>query len=344
MIGQEQMMSYHYILVMGLPRSGTTWIAKILDSHPDTLYRHEADRGSILLDMPLAPDVSETEALKLQVDGFVNGLVNMKDVYVVASQPQFRKQYRSRLGVSVHRLNTIVAKLASNLGLDCPIFPVENYSQQSELHVVWKSVSSIARLGVFARALPASHSVVLLRHPCGHVASMLRGETQNKFGYPPSEDYDMFKILLNTEPARRRRLTLDYLASLHPTERLAWKWVILYEKALQDVEGLGNCISIRYEDFCLEPEKFAKQVFEFCNLPWSAATARFLKNSTAVENKKYYSVFKNPIRSAQRWQSDLSGEDIDRIYRVVQESELQRFYPRTQQRESAIPAINSSSD
>src|SRR4051812_26977959 len=31
------------ILVLGAQRSGTTWLAKIIDSHPDVLYRHEPD-------------------------------------------------------------------------------------------------------------------------------------------------------------------------------------------------------------------------------------------------------------------------------------------------------------
>jgi Sulfotransferase family len=328
MISHEHQMNHHFILLMGLPRSGTTWIAKTLDSHPRTLYRHEADRGIILKGMPLAPDVSETEPLRPIAEAFANRIVGMNEAYVVGSQPQFHKEYRSRLGAVVHKANTVAAKLASTVGLNCPIFQFGNDGASSDLHVVWKSVISIARLGVFVRVLPNRHAIVLLRHPCGHVASMMRGETQHKFAYPPSEDYEMYEILLNTQPARHRKLKLDYLLSLHPSERLAWRWVILYEKALQDIEGMPGCTALRYEDFCLEPERRARQMFEYCNLPWSPATAQFLKNSTATENKKYYSVFKDPLRSANRWQSDLSAEDVDRIYRVVQESDLQRFYPR----------------
>ena len=41
------------ILVLGYPRSGTTWLAKIFDSHPDILYRHEPDELS-----PARPDMA----------------------------------------------------------------------------------------------------------------------------------------------------------------------------------------------------------------------------------------------------------------------------------------------
>jgi hypothetical protein len=330
------------VLLMGLPRSGTTWIAKMFDSHPNTVYCHEADRGVILRSMPLAPDISEADALAPIAQTFADNLLKNTDPHVVGSQPQFHKEYRTGIAAALHQLSTISAKGASAVGWKWPILPMVNYDKVPNLRVIWKSVISIGRVGVFVRALKNRHAIVLLRHPCGHVASLLRGEAEHKFPFPPSEDYRLFEILLNTRPARERKLTVDYLTSIHPAERLAWRWVIMYEKALQDIQGVEGCMSIRYEDVCARPELHAREMFEFCSLPWTSATSNFLKNSTASEKKKYYAVFKNPLKSAMRWQSDLSADDIDRIYRVVQESDLGKLYPRGEklgeQVDSAAPA------
>ena len=44
--------------LIGLPRSGTTWIAKIFDSHPDVLYYHEPD---YIDRIPCVPYVTELD-------------------------------------------------------------------------------------------------------------------------------------------------------------------------------------------------------------------------------------------------------------------------------------------
>ena len=105
----------------------------------------------------------------------------------------------------------------------------------------------------------------------------------------------------------------------------------MYEKALADIRGMEGCTSLRYEDFCVHPELHARQLFEFCGLPWTSATAEFIKKSISTDKKKYYAVFKNPLMSAMRWQSELNEDDIERIYRIVRESDLERLYPRTEQ-------------
>src|ERR1700722_362792 len=101
------------LLLMGLPRSGTTWIAKMFDSHPGTVYCHEADRGVVLRSMPLAPDISEAEALAPIAQTFADNLLKIRDPHVVGSQPQFHKEYRTGTAAALHQLSTISAKAAS---------------------------------------------------------------------------------------------------------------------------------------------------------------------------------------------------------------------------------------
>ena len=42
-----------------MSRSGTTWIAKIFDSHPNTHYRHEPNSGGALTTMPLIAPIAD---------------------------------------------------------------------------------------------------------------------------------------------------------------------------------------------------------------------------------------------------------------------------------------------
>ena len=48
------------ILLFGMPRSSTTWIGKVFDSHPEEVYRHEPDSQfqlrEILELLPSSPD------------------------------------------------------------------------------------------------------------------------------------------------------------------------------------------------------------------------------------------------------------------------------------------------
>ena len=319
-------MNHPIILLMGLPRSGTTWIAKMIDSHPRTMYFHEADRGANLRNMPIAPDVADAERLRPTAEAFLDRLLRAKESHVVGSRPHFRKEYRSGLYEALFETNVAFSKTASMLGVNCPIFPFVDLGKVHGLHIAWKSVISTGRLGVFVRILENPRAILLLRHPCGHVASMLRGEAQGNFAYPPSEDYGLFEMLLSTRQARDHGLTMKHLKAARPIERLTWRWVVAYEKALQDIEGIDGCTSLRYEDICHEPQRYARQMLDFCGLDWNPSTARFIESSTSSETDKYYGLFKNPLKSAMRWKVDLSEEDVESIYRIVRHSDLARIY------------------
>ena len=49
------------VFVIGGARSGTTFLAKLLDSHPDVLYRHEPDSVLVNTDIPFVPRHDEVQ-------------------------------------------------------------------------------------------------------------------------------------------------------------------------------------------------------------------------------------------------------------------------------------------
>ncbi len=50
---KEQPMGNKLLLLFRMSRSGTTWLGKILDSHPDVLYIHEPDSEIKIKSVPL---------------------------------------------------------------------------------------------------------------------------------------------------------------------------------------------------------------------------------------------------------------------------------------------------
>ena len=181
---------------------------------------------------------------------------------------------------------------------------------------------SVGRLGLFARYGTSCRVVHILRHPCGQIASVLRGEAMDKFDHadPHSEDYGIFQMLLNVGGSGKYGLTLEALEQMKPVERLAWRWLLTNEKAMVDIEGFRNCTTVLYEDLAANPSATTKKLFEFADLEWHAQTENFIRCSTAVEKMDYYGLYKNPHKAATRWREEVPAGDIDRIAAIVTQS------------------------
>lgn len=311
------------ILLFGLPRSGTTWVGKIFDSHPQTLYRHEPDSVR-RLSMPLFPELSEAPACADEVRALVAAMPHMRDSKVVGKMPLFPKDYLSAPAFALKRAGILGAKVVGrvNRGFPVPFLPRAECTGRGR--IVWKSIESLGRLGVVLGALDEAVAIHLLRHPCGYISSVLRGEAAHTFvdNRPSSDDYGLLEMLLGTAPARRYALTLEALRELTPEERLAWRWVLVNEKAVDDAAASGRAKVVSYDALCRDPEGVGRGMFAFVGLDWDAQTAHFVAQSTASEDAGYYSVFKDPLRAAMRWREELAPEVIGRIMAVVAKSPL----------------------
>src|SRR6516164_8362843 len=86
------------IFIFSSPRSGSTWLAKAFDSHPDTLYLHEpdiVDRGNDLLPHWFDRDACGWEEGARQ---YLARLAQNRNLRTVGTRPFFAKRYRSSFG------------------------------------------------------------------------------------------------------------------------------------------------------------------------------------------------------------------------------------------------------
>jgi hypothetical protein len=314
------------ILLFGMPRSGTTWIGKIFDSHPDTLYRHEPDSWGTLNEIPLFPLVDDPTPSCPVIQRFIGGLADARKTKVAGSLPVFHKRGESAARHAIRQTGILAVKSLSRAFGEIAI-PRFFDTPLSRFRPVWKSIESTGRLGLILRCAPETRAIHILRHPCGFVSSVLRGEARNKFeGGRDSEDFGMFELLCGLPQARRRGLKPTDFRDMAPAQRLAWRWLLVNEKAMEECRDLDNYLPLNYDQTCADPVEQARTMFEFAGLDWPAQTNGFVSASTKSENPTYYSVFKDPLKSANKWRQELSAEDIRGIAGIVGDSAPGRLF------------------
>ena len=311
-------------LLIGGPRSGTTWLAKIFDSHPDVLYRHEPD--TVLRDERFRRNFAPEELapfLPAAAD-YLHRLFEVRTIKSAGSLPTFDKSYHSLIAHRVRQAMVMAIKIAAKLNLAASTvqaLPVPDFiapEDEARLHLVMKSVSSRGRARLFAEALPGCKIVFIVRDPCGQIASTTRGVALGKLERPVP-----FDEILGTAQADRYGLTLDRMQAMPKMEQLAWHWAVSNEKTMDDLADLPNATLIRYQDLCLEPMAKARELFAFAGLGWSAQTEAFVtESSTSNAPDSYFQVYKNTSESLNKWRSQLSGDDAATILSVVRQTRM----------------------
>lgn len=317
------------ILILGAPRSGTSWLAKIFDSHPDVLYRHEPDTVLRDYDLPWMCPPEQVPVYRDAARAYLRRLFDTATLKTAGSLPIFPKrhhgtvatQFRSGVIYGLRAIEQLPG--ARRVVRGAPVPDLFDMAAHPEIRLVLKSVSSRGRARLFAEAMPGMKTIFILRDPWGQVASMLRGAALGMFegGIPVQE-------LLMTEHARRYGLTPERFAALPVVEQFAWNWAILNEKAIDDLAGIDGVKVLRYRALCDAPLSEARALFAFAELGWDSQTEDFLRRSTTFDGRdRYYQVFKNTQAAMNRWRGELKPEDQRRIQAVVQETSLAPLCP-----------------
>jgi hypothetical protein len=153
----------------------------------------------------------------------------------------------------------------------------------------------------------------------------MKGAAQDRFGSSGAEseaplDFDRAAVF-----AAGRGVSEAEFCALPEAAKYAWCWIAFNESVLETMGDLPNVRVVLYEDLCSEPERVAREVFNFIGLPWHDQTARFIQGSTHHTGRaatNYYAVLRSSTATADRWRTAMPWSDQEAVRSVVRHSRL----------------------
>ena len=309
------------ILILGAPRSGTTWLAKIVDSHPDVLYRHEPDA---IMPAPSPPTPEILPAL-------LSRWAAETGARTAAKRPHFRKSWQPAWA---HSTRALFAAAVSAAGRMPPplnrlaSLPVPDLAAHTAPRIAIKSINWAEGTAVLAQTLPASRTIFILRHPCGQVASVMRGNRESRFDLNTAGTDMPFDEAATIRFAARSGNTEPAFQALPEAAKYAWAWRAFNEPTYVALAAQPNVHVVLYEALCSDPETLSRRILRFAGLDWNRQTEDFVSRSAAGQaSGGYYAVFRNPIAAAEAWRTSMTQADQDAVRSVLSASPLARFWP-----------------
>jgi hypothetical protein len=317
------------LFIVGMTGSGGSWLGRIFDAHPWVFYRHQPDS---VLDTEAIPAFCPPSAMDAQLPAALGHFQQAFEGPLPVSAGSFpvsRKAYRSS---SEHRRMQALAAAArgcEKLGLfprfvrDLRLPDMADFDDE-RIHLVIESVAALGQMNLFRRLFPDVQIVMMLRHPAGQAHSAIEAAGGRQSA---TENWGIYADLAATVQARREGLTLDVFKSLDPVERLAWRWAISNDKALEDLAGHFNVRVILYEDLCMDPVAVSQSLFDFAGLDWHPAIDRFVRLSAATGGVRDGGRFKDASRqTASHWREKLDRRQIGLVNDVMRRSRAGAYY------------------
>jgi hypothetical protein len=181
----------------------------------------------------------------------------------------------------------------------------------------------MGRAKLFSESLNNGHIFMIIRHPCGYVASQFRGKRLGKL----EEGQLPLKVMASSDQAKQWGLSRENLKRMSKVEQLTWHWNIFNDIALLATRSNANFHLLRYEDLCIDTLYFSKQLFASCQLEWSPQTEEYITTSTQASNSSsYFGLQRNSAQDVEKWRNELDSATIEIIHNIAMHSESGQLY------------------
>ena len=319
--------------LLGCERSGSTWLANILDAHAgvELLMEPFAPYASLFPGFPHR-NVHVTESspvLEQQVrEGLRSALPIKYSLSYRPGRPVRLRSIDATVTSAFHRLHRRVRGTSPMPALRWELLNLNHSEIPAQLrvrkewppaHVVVKELRLNLKVPVLRGAFPDTRYVVIVRNPAAQLTSVRRWLEQGRL----RELASALKTLANDvrqDPGLERYRS--WLGDGGRDDLLVVWWFLNYETALADLRRTNaRVLLLRHEDIAAEPVGGADALLSFLGLPPSDSVARYVRTSSDAEPRST-----SPVdtfrKSAEHSLATIRGADpalVDRLRRVANE-------------------------
>jgi Sulfotransferase family len=299
------------ILVCGAPRSGTTWVGRMLALSPALYYVHE----------PFNPDAGIAK-------------------YICQAPFQFRNMYITEENERQY-YRPIKDMLAGKCSLFRGLAQARSYKECRKAIGLWREIGRYRRQGMIPLikdpiALMSAHwlsrrfdinVVVMIRHPAAFVNSM----KQRHWGFYPSRWALPQRLLMRDFLGPFEKQMIELEQKQHDIiDQAALFWKVLNYVVLEYKNNNKEWIFLRHEDIAMSPTDSFRALYDRLGLVYSndirQAIYDFSKETNPVEGVDGSdSIRRNSQTTVSDWKRTLTSSEIRRIRMQVEEVST-KFY------------------
>ena len=281
------------VFILGCQRSGTTWLANIFDASPDALLFMEpfSPPYGIFPEFPHPStflEVSTPELQRLLRVEMPVRLMRHKTLLfprAVARPRWFRLErwvaQKGRRFIPPPLRKRLDKFTLLNLNRFDDSFPLYPKSDHPNTWVI-KELRFAGKILLLLEALPEVRLVVIIRHPCATVHSILNWFERGRLG-ELREQLDTYIERLEAQPVGagyRDEIAMCRRGSLAHTVALYWR--VSYETMVRQIERAPNAELLIYERLASQPRETVVALFGRLGIPWSNSIEEYISYSTSA--------------------------------------------------------------
>lgn len=304
------------VVVLGIPRSGTTWVAGVIAASTGARLVHEPDnekeqlaaaavKSSLGRFPVLGPDDAAPGYEALWRAALHGSDVSTRRPRDRAADRIWRRASQDSRERAVSADPDLRVRLAQAL-CSTPSAVAPRHAGAPGIGHVVKSVHAALAAQFLIEVLSPPKVVVVIRHPANVLSSLLELQL-------PDRDR-----LLDRDAQVLRRFVTRWGAPLpagSPAARAAWQVCLLTSALLETAQRYPQLVVIEHENACDAPDREFRRVCDELDLPWTAAGEDFLRRSdqpgTGFQTKR------RAHEQPDRWTTRLAAADVEALSAVM---------------------------